>query len=160
MDRRWHSPVIRRPPSLKRQDLAGALGQNPGAGGLLGTESTVPSVARLSAADGRRLRDTYHQLLDGIGRQYDRVRVLLFPEHPEIDPANRRSEWGLPGAVMLMKVSHWSKNELGVRIYWAIKTLIATRALRRHSVARVLADLMLGRPMPSALARYSSTSLR
>jgi hypothetical protein len=102
----------------------------------------------------RRLKDTDHQrLLDGIGRKHDRGRVLLFLEHPEIEPTNNRAERGLRGAVIARKVSHCSKNERGAQTYEAMKSVTATLALRGHSVARALADLIQGRPMPAAVAR-------
>ncbi|RYD29186.1 MAG: hypothetical protein EOP86_22060 [Verrucomicrobiaceae bacterium] len=64
----------------------------------------------------RRLRDPDNQrLLDGIGVQHDNRRVLLFPERPEIEPANNRAERGLRGAVIARKVSHCFKNERGAR---------------------------------------------
>ena len=102
----------------------------------------------------RRLKDTDHQrLLDGIGRQHDRGRVLLFLEHPQIEPTNNRAERGLRGAVIARKVSHCSKNERGAQTYEAMKSVTATLALRGHSVARALADLIQGMPMPAAVAR-------
>ena len=102
----------------------------------------------------RRLKDADHQrLLDGIGRQHDRGRVLLFLEHPEIEPTNNRAERGLRGAVIARKVSHCSKNEVGARTYEAMKSVTATLALRGHSVAKALADLIQGMPMPAAVAR-------
>jgi hypothetical protein len=102
----------------------------------------------------RRLKDTDHQrLLGGIGRQHDRGRVLLFLEHPEIEPTINRAERGLRGAVIARKVSHCSKNERGAQTYEAMKSETATHALRGHSVARALADLIQGMPMPAAVAR-------
>lgn len=102
----------------------------------------------------RRLKDPDHQrLLDGIGRQHDNGRVLLFLEHPEIEPTNNRAERGLRGAVIARKVSHCSKNERGARTYEAMKSITATLALRGHEVAGVLADMIKGHPMPDAVSR-------
>lgn len=102
----------------------------------------------------RKLKDADHQrLLDGIGRQHDNGRVLLFLRHPEIEPTNNRAERGLRGAVIARKVSHCSKNERGARTYEAMKSATATLALRGHHVASALADLMAGKPMPPAVAR-------
>ncbi len=79
----------------------------------------------------RRLKDTDHQrLLDGIGRQNDRGRVLLFLEHLQIDPTNNRAEQRLRGAVIAMKVSHCSKYERGARTCGAMKSMTATLSLR------------------------------
>ncbi len=74
-------------------------------------------------------------------------------EHPEIEPTTNRAERGLRRAVIVRKVSHCSKNERGVRTYEAMKSVTGTVALRGHSAARALADLVQGRPMPEALAR-------
>jgi hypothetical protein len=101
----------------------------------------------------RRLKDTdHHRLLDGIGRQHDRGRVLLFLEHPEIEPTNNRAERGLRGAVIARKVSHCSKNERGAHTNEATKSVTATLALRGHNVARAFADLIQSMPMPTAVS--------
>lgn len=102
----------------------------------------------------RRLKDTDHQrLLDGIGRQHDRGRVLLFLEHPEVEPTNNRAERGLRGAVIARKVSHCSKNERGARTCKAIKSVTATIALRGRGVSKALGDLIQGMPMSTAADR-------
>ena len=102
----------------------------------------------------RKLKDADHQrLLDGIGRQHDNGRVLLFLKHPEIEPTNNRAGRGLRGAVIARKVSHCSKNERGARIYEAMKSVTATLALRGHPVARALGDLIAGKPMPPSVSR-------
>jgi transposase len=93
------------------------------------------------------------RLLDGIGAQHDNGRVLLFLEHPEIEPTNNRAERGLRGAVIARKISHCSKNERGAGIYEKMKSITATIALRGIDVAKGLADLIMGRPMPSAVGR-------
>jgi len=100
----------------------------------------------LSDADNQRL-------LDGIGRQHDHGRVLLFLEHPEIEPTNNRAERGLRGAVIARKVSHCSKNERGAAIYEAMKSVTATLALRGYRVASGLSDVIRGLPMPSPQSR-------
>lgn len=93
------------------------------------------------------------RLLDGIGAQHDNGRVLLFLERPEIEPTNNRAERGLRGAVIARKVSHCSKNERGAGIYEKMKSITATIALRGVDVAKGLADLIKGRPLPSAVGR-------
>ena len=102
----------------------------------------------------RQLPEPENQrLLDGIGEQHDNGRVLLFLERPEIEPTNNRAERGLRGAVIARKVSHCSKNERGAGIYEKMKSITATIALRGADVAKGLADLIMGRPMPSAAGR-------
>lgn len=102
----------------------------------------------------RRQKDTHHQrLLDWIERPHDRGRVLLFLEHPEIEPTNNRAERGLQGGVIASKVSHCSKNEEGARTCEAMKSVTARIALRGNAVAKILADLVQGMPMPAAVAR-------
>ena len=102
----------------------------------------------------RQLPEPENQrLLDGIGEQHDNGRVLLFLERPEIEPTNNRAERGLRGAVIARKVSHCSKNERGAGIYEKMKSITATIALRGVGVAKGLADLIMGRPMPSVASR-------
>ncbi len=102
----------------------------------------------------RRLKDPDHQrLLEGIGRQHDNGRVLLFLQHPEIEPTNNRAERGLRGAVIARKVSHCSKNERGARTYEILKSITATLALRGHKVALALAAMIQGHPLPKAVTR-------
>jgi len=61
---------------------------------------------RLGGADNQRL-------LDGIGMQHDRGRLLLFLLDPAIEPTNNRAEHGLHPAVIARRVSQCSKNEKG-----------------------------------------------
>ena len=127
--------------------------------GTCGLEAYGERGARIRRRHDRQPRDwrvkvTDHQrLMDGIGTQHDRGRVLLLLGHPEIEPTNNREERGLRGAVIARKVSHCSKNEQGARVYEAMRSATATHALRGPSVARALADLIQGMPMPAAVAR-------
>jgi transposase len=105
-----------------------------------------PRDRRLKAPDNQRL-------LDGIGRQHDNGRILLFLERPEMEPTNNRAERGLRGAVIARKVSHCSKNERGARTYEVMKSITATLALRGHQVSSALAGMISGRPMPQAVTR-------
>lgn len=100
----------------------------------------------LSDADNQRL-------LDGIGRQHDNGRVLLFLERPEIEPTNNSAERGLRGAVIARKVSHCSKNERGAGIYEKMKSVTATLALRGQRVVTGLAHLIMGFSMQKATSR-------
>jgi transposase len=95
----------------------------------------------LSDADNQRM-------LDGIGRQHDRGRVLLFLEHPEVEPTNNRGERGLRPAIIARKVSQCSKNVMGTKIFESMKSITATLVLRGLNVAKGLADLMRGGSMP------------
>lgn len=107
----------------------------------------------------RQLRDRVlsdpdnQRLLDGIGRQHDCGRVLLFLERPEIEPTNNRAERGLRGAVIARKVSHCSKNERGAGIYEAMKSVTATLAIRGQRVVTGLANLIMGHPMQNVAGR-------
>jgi hypothetical protein len=75
----------------------------------------------------RRLRDADNQrLLDGIGLQHDRQRVLNFLDHPEVEPTNNRAERALRPAVIARKVSHCSKNERGAEAFAAFTSVART----------------------------------
>jgi hypothetical protein len=95
----------------------------------------------LSDADNQRL-------LDGIAIQHDQGRLLFFLIDPAIEPTNNRAERGLRPAVIARKVSQCSKNEKGACIFEAMKSVVTTLALRGHNVAKGLAALMRGQPMP------------
>jgi hypothetical protein len=75
----------------------------------------------------RRLRDPDNQrLLDGIGHQHDRNRVLNFLANPEVEPTNNRAERALRPAVIARKVSHCSKNERGAEAFAAFTSVART----------------------------------
>ena len=75
----------------------------------------------------RRLRDVDNQrLLDGIGLQHDRERVLTFLYKPEVEPTNDRAERVLRPAAIARKVSHCSKNERGSEAFAAFTSLART----------------------------------
>jgi hypothetical protein len=96
----------------------------------------------LSDADNQRM-------LDGIGMQHDRGRVFLFLKHPEVEPTNNRAERGLRPAVIARKVSQCSKNATGAGIFETMKSITTTLALRGQNVAKSLANLLKGEPMPA-----------
>jgi transposase len=82
----------------------------------------------------RRLRDPDNQrLLDGIGLQHDRQRVLQFLDNPEVEPTNNRAERVLRPAVIARKVSHCSKNEGGAAAFAAF-TSVARTAVKQGVV--------------------------
>jgi transposase len=79
----------------------------------------------------RRLRDADNQrLLDGIGLQHDRQRVLNFLSNPAVEPTNNRAERALRPAVIARKVSHCSKNERGSEAFAAF-TSVARTAVKK-----------------------------
>ena len=82
----------------------------------------------------RRLKDEDNQrLLDGIGLQHDRGRVLLFLHDPSIEPTNNRGERTLRGAVIARKLSHGSKNERGAEAFAGFTSVIQTAAKDKSS---------------------------
>ena len=77
----------------------------------------------------RILKDEDNQrLLDGIGLQHDRGRVLRFLHDPAIEPTNNRGERALRGAVIVRKLSHGSKNERGAEAFAGFSSVIQTAA--------------------------------
>jgi transposase len=75
----------------------------------------------------RTLRDPDNQrLLDGIGLQQDRGRVLTFLHVPGVEPTNNRAERILRPAVIARKVSHCSKNQRGADAFAAFVSIIQT----------------------------------
>jgi hypothetical protein len=80
----------------------------------------------------RILQDEDNQrLLDGIGLQHDRGRVLLFLHDPAIEPTNNRGERALRPAVIVRKLSHGSKNERGAEAFAGFTSVIQTAAQKR-----------------------------
>jgi transposase len=81
----------------------------------------------------RLLKDQDNQrLLDGIGLQHDRGRVLLFLHDPTIEPTNNRGERSLRPAVIVRKLSHGSKNERGAEAFSGFTSVIQTAAKKRN----------------------------
>src|SRR5271165_7077209 len=91
----------------------------------------------------RILQDADNQrLLDGIGLQQDRGRVLLFLRNPAIEPTNNRGERALRGAVIVRKLSHGSKNERGAEAFAAFSSVIQTAAkTKKGSIIDTLQNL-------------------
>src|ERR1035438_8644986 len=80
----------------------------------------------------RYLEDEDNQrLLDGIGLQHDRGRVLLFLHDPAIEPTNNRGERSLRPAVIVRKLSHGSKNERGAEAFAGFTSVIQTAAKKK-----------------------------
>src|SRR5947199_10844951 len=81
----------------------------------------------------RLLKDQDNQrLLDGIGLQHDRGRVLLFLHDPRIEPTNNRGERSLRAAVILRKLSHGSNNERGAEAFAGFTSVIQSAANKRN----------------------------
>ena len=91
----------------------------------------------------RILKDEDNQrLLNGIGLQHDRGRVLLFLHDPTIEPTNNRGERSLRPAVIVRKLSHGSKNERGAEAFAGFTSVIQTAAKKRGcSIIDVLQNL-------------------
>ena len=80
----------------------------------------------------RVLKDEDNQrLLDGIGLQHDRGRILLFLHDPTIEPTNNRGERSLRPAVIVRKLSHGSKNERGAEACAGFTSVIQTAAKKQ-----------------------------
>ena len=80
----------------------------------------------------RFLKDQDNQrLLDGIGLQHERGRVLLFLNNPAIEPTNNRAERSLRPAVIVRKLSHGSKNERGAEAFAGFTSVIQTAIKKR-----------------------------
>jgi hypothetical protein len=75
----------------------------------------------------RMLKDKDNQrLLNGIGEQMNRGRILTFLEVPGVEPTNNRAERMLRPAVIARKVSHCSKNARGAYATAAFLSVIQT----------------------------------
>lgn len=100
----------------------------------------------------RTLRDPDNQrLLDGIGLQHDRGRLLTFLQVEGVEPTNNRAERILRPAVIARKVSHCSKNQRGADAFAAFASIIQTaRKTVQQTTTQALRSLFS--PIP-ALAR-------
>jgi len=101
----------------------------------------------------RFLTDPDNQrLLNGIGLQNDRGRLLLFLHQPDlVEPTNNRGERTLRYIVIMRKVSHCSKNQRGAEALAAFASVLQT--LRKHTqgsmINALLSPALLPRPAPS-----------
>jgi hypothetical protein len=87
----------------------------------------------LSDADNQRL-------LDGVGAQHDRARVLSFLTEEGVEPTNNRAERDLRPAVIARKVSHCSRNQRGARNFEAFTSVLQT--IRKGNPAGIVASLI------------------
>jgi ribosomal protein S15P/S13E len=97
----------------------------------------------------RSLRDADNQrLLDGIGLQQDRRRLLRFLETEGVEPTNNRAERILRPAVIARKVSHCSKSRRGAEAFAAFLSIAQTaRKKAQHTVSQTFHSLF-SRPVP------------
>ncbi len=107
------------------------------------------SVQRLdqeltSMLRNRVLKDDDNQrLLNGIGTQMDRDRILTFLQVPGVDGTNNFGERMLRLAVIARKVSQCSKNDLGAHASAAFMSVVQTLRLGLEPFAS-LSTLLLG----------------
>lgn len=91
----------------------------------------------------RILTDKDNQrLLNGIGEQMDRERLLTFLHVPGVEPTNNRAERLLRPAVIARKVSQCSKNEAGAYATAAFLSVIQTAKKAVSSVIPSLAGVI------------------
>lgn len=98
----------------------------------------------------RILRDEDNQsLLNGVGTQHDRARVLMFLGEEGVEPTNNRAERDLRPAVIARKVSHRSRNERGARAFEAFTSVLHT--ISKTDPAGMVATLikLISRPAPT-----------
>jgi hypothetical protein len=98
----------------------------------------------------RLLRDKDNQtLLNGVGSQHDRCRLLRFLGEEGVEPTNNRAERDLRPAVIARKVSHCSNNERGARAFEAFTSVLNT--LHKTNPTETVAMLvkMISRPAPA-----------
>jgi transposase len=96
----------------------------------------------------RVLRDPDNQrLLNGVGAQHDRGRLLRFLRDDAVEPTNNRAERDLRPAVIARKVSHCSKNQRGARAFEAFTSVLQTiRKVDPSAIVPILVKL-IGHPL-------------
>jgi transposase len=96
----------------------------------------------------RGLRDPDNQrLLNGIGAQHDRGRLLRFLFEDGLEATNNRAERDLRPAVIGRKVSHCSKSQRGARAFEAFTSVLQTLRKTTHSLSAAnLAELSIPPP--------------
>ena len=91
----------------------------------------------------RILRDPDNQrLLNGVGAQHDRGRLLRFLAEDDVEPTNNRAERDLRPAVIARKLSHCSKNDRGARAFEAFTSVLHTIRKKNPSDKCLLAGLL------------------
>ena len=88
--------------------------------------------------------DDNQNLLNGIGAQHDRGRLLRYLEVEGVEPTNNRAERILRPAVIARKVSHCSKNRRGAEAFAAFVSIAQTaRKDARQSVSQAFRALFV-----------------
>jgi len=128
--------ILREARQLWRDERAGKAGNFQAEAERFEEELTIHLRPRI-------LKDKDNQrLLDGIGLQHDRGRVLSFLYDPSTEPTNNRAERALRGSVIVRKLSHGSKNERGAEAFSAFTSVIQTAAKTRgRSIIDALQNL-------------------
>jgi transposase len=140
----------RRLKELLQQALALSARRN-----VLNAADYSKQVAELDDALTFHLRDRVlsdednQRLLDGVGAQHDRVRVLPFLTEEGVEPTNNRAERDLRPAVIARKLSHCSRNERGARAFEAFTSVLQT--IRKTNPAGIVAALikLISPPAPA-----------
>ena len=98
----------------------------------------------------RMLRDDDNQrLLNGIGIQHDRGRLLRFLKTEGVEPTNNRAERILRPAVIARKVSQCSKNQRGADAFAAFITMAQTARKTPAPLSQSFRALFAA-PLPTA----------
>ena len=112
---------------LLRQALALAAARNQCSPGSWRRKAVLLDDELTILLRDRALRDPDNQrLLDGIGAQHDRGRLLRFLFEEGLEATNNRAERDLRPAVIGRKVSHCSKNHRGARAFEAFTSVLQT----------------------------------
>lgn len=113
-----------------------------------------PGPARMEAIQDLEILLSWHlrdriltdkdnqRLLNGIGEQMDRERLLTFLHVPGVEPTNNRAERLLRPAVIARKVSQCSKNAAGAHATSAFLSVIHTAKKAGSSVVPSLARVI------------------
>ena len=98
----------------------------------------------------RILRDDDNQrLLNGIGLQHDRGRLLRFLETAGVEPTNNRAERILRPAVIARKVSHCSKNQRGADALAAFISVAQTARKQSQATLSQSFRALFAAPLPA-----------
>jgi transposase len=132
--------ILREARQLWRDYRAGKAKNFPAEAERIEDELTIHLRSRI-------LKDEDNQrLLDGIGLQHDRGRILLFLHDPTIEPTNNRGERTIRGPVIVRRLSHGSKNKRGAAAFAAFSSVIYTAAKKPdRSIIDTLQNLFQGK---------------
>jgi transposase len=100
----------------------------------------------------RILKDADNQrLLDGLGLQDDRDRLMRFLSAPFVEPTNNRAERMLRPAVIARKVSQCSKNQDGAYAFAAFASIAQTALINGARSVTAAFRLLFSPPGPSPI---------